>query len=66
MPQDHHPLYDERITVVFYKVLVQESESVIGGIRPKLHSSNLRLHKILIPVFSHTSGNMELILPSAR
>ena len=73
MCQDVHPLDDEVITIFLPNVLVEECESVIGGViggvRPKLESiglSLLCLHKVLIPALPYAGDHVGFIISSSR
>jgi hypothetical protein len=69
---DVHPLDDEVTTIFPHNVLVEESESIIGGVisgvRPKLESiglSLLCLHKILIPALPYAGDHVGFVIASS-
>ena len=69
MCQDVHPLDDEVMTIFLHNVLVEECESVIGGVRPKLESIDLSLlclHKVLIPALPYAGDHVGFIISSSR
>ena len=67
--QDVHLLDDELITIFLHNVLVEECESVIGGVRPKLDSIDLSLlclHKVLIPALPYAGEHVRFVTSSSR
>ena len=57
------------ITIFLYNVLVEECESVIGGVRQKLESIDLSLlclHKVLIPALPYAGDHVGFIISSSR
>ena len=70
MCQDVHPLDDDEVITIFlHNVLVEECESIIGGVRPKLESiglSLLCLHKVLIPALPYAGDHVGFIISSSR